>query len=71
MTQVELKELKEQLKDLLDKSFIRPRVSPWSAPILFVRYKDGSFRLCIDYCQLSKVTIKNKYHLPKIDDLFY
>ena len=70
MAPAELKELKEQLKDLLDKGFIRPSVSPWGAPILFVRKKDGSLCMCIDYRQLNKVTIKNKYPLPRIDDLF-
>ncbi|KAH0679850.1 hypothetical protein KY284_020935 [Solanum tuberosum] len=70
MAPAELKELKEQLKDLLDKGFIRPSVSSWGAPVLFVRKKDGSLRMCIDYRQLNKVTIKNKYPLPKIDDLF-
>ncbi|EOY03078.1 Retrotransposon protein, putative [Theobroma cacao] len=66
----ELKELKDQLEDLLDKGFIRPSVSPWGAPVLFVKKKDGSLRLCIDYRQLNKVTVKNKYPLPRIDDLF-
>ena len=70
MAPAKLKELKEQLKDLLDKGFIRPSVSPWGAPVLFVRKKDGSLRMCIDYRQLNKVTIKNKYPLPRIDDLF-
>ncbi|KAH0678966.1 hypothetical protein KY284_020051 [Solanum tuberosum] len=70
MAPVELKELKEQLKDLLDKGFIRPSVSPWGAPVLFMRKKHGSLRMCIDYRQLNKVTIKNKYPLPRIDDLF-
>ncbi|XP_070029791.1 uncharacterized protein [Nicotiana sylvestris] len=70
MAPAELKELKVQLKDLLDKGFIRPSVSPWGAPILFVRKKDGSLRMCIDFRQLNKVTIKNKYPLPRIDDLF-
>ncbi|WMV09522.1 hypothetical protein MTR67_002907 [Solanum verrucosum] len=70
MTPIELKELKEQLKDLLDKSFIRPSISLWGAPVLFVCKKDGSLCMCIDYRQLNKVTIKNKYHLPMIDDLF-
>ncbi|XP_070040665.1 uncharacterized protein [Nicotiana tomentosiformis] len=65
-----LKELKEQLKDLLEKGYIRPSTSPWGAPVLFVRKKDGSLRMCIDYRQLNKVTIKNKYPLPRIDDLF-
>ncbi|MDV3190830.1 MAG: hypothetical protein Q8838_02920, partial [Candidatus Phytoplasma australasiaticum] len=60
----ELKELKEQLKDLFEKVFFQPSTSPWGAPILFVRKKDGSLRMCIDYRQLNKVTIKNKYPLP-------
>jgi hypothetical protein len=54
----------------MDKGYIRPSVSPWGAPILFVKKKYGTFRLCIDYRQLNKVTIKNKYPLPRIDDLF-
>ena len=70
MAPIELKELKEQLKDFLDKEFIRPILSLWGAPVLFVRKKDGSLRMCIDYRQLNKVTIKNKYPLPRIDDLF-
>ncbi|XP_070002054.1 uncharacterized protein [Nicotiana sylvestris] len=70
MAPAELRELKEQLKDLLDKGFIRPSTSPWGAPVLFVRKKDGSLRMCIDYRQLNKVIIKNKYPLPWIDDLF-
>ncbi|XP_065854728.1 uncharacterized protein [Euphorbia lathyris] len=70
MAPAELKELKEQLQDLLDKGFIRPSVSPWGAPVLFMKKKDGSMRLCIDYRQLNKVTIRNKYPLPRIDDLF-
>ncbi|TMW85842.1 hypothetical protein EJD97_022394 [Solanum chilense] len=70
MAPAELKELKEQLKHLLDKGFIRPSISPWGAPVLFVRKKDGSLRMCIDYRQLNKVTIKNKYPIPRIDDLF-
>ncbi|WMV32513.1 hypothetical protein MTR67_025898 [Solanum verrucosum] len=70
MPLAKLKELKEQLKDLLDKGFICPSVSPWGALVLFVRKKDGSLRMCIDYQQLNKVTIKNKYLLPRIDDLF-
>ena len=70
MAPVELKELNDQLKELLDKGFIRPCISPWGAPVLFVKKKDGSLRLCIDYRQLNKVTTKNKYPLPKIDDLF-
>ena len=55
---------------MLDKGFIRPSTSPWGAPVLFVKKKDGTLRLCIDYRQLNKVTIKNKYPLPRIDDLF-
>ena len=70
MAPVELKELKEQLQDLLDKGFIKPSVSPWGAPVLFVKKKDGSMRVCIDYRELNKVTIKNKYPLPRIDNLF-
>ncbi|KAH0693060.1 hypothetical protein KY290_021233 [Solanum tuberosum] len=70
MAHAELKELKDQLKDLLDKGFIRPSASPWGALVLFVRKKDGSLRMCIDYRQLNKATIKNKYPLSMIDDLF-
>ncbi|RVW29692.1 Transposon Ty3-I Gag-Pol polyprotein [Vitis vinifera] len=70
MAPLELKELKIQLQELLDKGFIRPSVSPWGAPILFVKKKDGSMRLCIDYRELNKVTVRNKYSLPRIDDLF-
>ena len=66
----ELKELKQQLKDLLDKKFIRPSYSPWGAPVLFVKKKDRSMRMCINYHEVNKVTIKNKYPLPRIDDLF-
>ncbi|KAK1423394.1 hypothetical protein QVD17_18696 [Tagetes erecta] len=66
----EMKELMSQLQDLLDKGFIRPSVSPWGAPILFVKKKDGSMRMCIDYRELNKLTIKNRYPLPRIDDLF-
>uniref|UniRef100_A0A2N9EHF1 Integrase catalytic domain-containing protein n=1 Tax=Fagus sylvatica TaxID=28930 RepID=A0A2N9EHF1_FAGSY len=66
----ELKELKEQLQELLDKGFIRPSVSPWGAPVLFVKKKDGSMRLCIDYREINRVTVRNKYPLPRIDDLF-
>ncbi|KAL0536138.1 hypothetical protein IC582_025072 [Cucumis melo] len=69
MAPVELKELKVQLQELLDKGFIRPSVSPWGAPVLFVK-KDGSMRLCIDYRERNKVTVKNRYPLPRIDDLF-
>ncbi|TYJ97514.1 ty3-gypsy retrotransposon protein [Cucumis melo var. makuwa] len=70
MAPAELKELKVQLEKLLDKGFIRPSVSPWGAPVLFVKKKDGSMRLCIDYRELNKVTVKNRYPLPRIDDLF-
>ncbi|KAA0032717.1 hypothetical protein E6C27_scaffold853G00560 [Cucumis melo var. makuwa] len=70
MTPAELKELKVQLQELLDKGFIRPSVSPWGAPMLFVKKKDGSMRLCIDYRELNKVTVKNRYPLPRIDDLY-
>ncbi|KAJ9567039.1 hypothetical protein OSB04_003005 [Centaurea solstitialis] len=66
----EMKEMMSQLQELLDKGFIRPSASPWGAPVLFVKKKDGSFRMCIDYRELNKVTIKNKYPLPRIDDLF-
>ena len=71
MAPMELKELKTQLEELLQKGFIRPSVSPWGAPVLFVKKKDGTLRLCIDYRELNKITIKNKYPLPRIDDLFY
>nr|GFC11123.1 putative reverse transcriptase domain-containing protein [Tanacetum cinerariifolium] len=65
-----MKELSEQLKDLSDKGFIRPSSSPWGALILFVKKKDGSFRMCIEYQELNKLTVKNRYPLPRIDDLF-
>ena len=70
MAPLELKELKLQFQELLEKGFIQPSVSPWGAPVLFVKKKDGTLRLCIDYRQLNKLTLKNKYPLPKIDDLF-
>ena len=63
-------ELKMQLQELLEKKYIRLSVSPWGAPVLFVKKKDGTLRLCIDYRQLNKVTVKNKYALPRIDDVF-
>ncbi|GJV23422.1 putative reverse transcriptase domain-containing protein [Tanacetum coccineum] len=66
----EMKELAEQLQELTDKGFIRPSSSPWGAPVLFVKKKDGSFRMCIDYRELNKLTVKNRYPLPRIDDLF-
>ncbi|GJU31231.1 putative reverse transcriptase domain-containing protein [Tanacetum coccineum] len=65
-----MKELAEQLQELTDKGFIRPSSSPWGAPVLFVKKKDGSFRMCIDYRELNKLTVKNRYPLPRIDDLF-
>ncbi|GJY94326.1 putative reverse transcriptase domain-containing protein [Tanacetum coccineum] len=65
-----MKELLEQLQELSDKGFIRPSSSPWGAPVLFVKKKDGSFRMCIDYRELNKLTVKNRYPLPRIDDLF-
>ncbi|XP_069148107.1 uncharacterized protein [Solanum lycopersicum] len=70
MAPAELRELKTQLQEFLSKGFIRPSTSRWGAPILFVKKKDGSSQMCIDYRQLNKVTIKNNYHLPRIDDLF-
>ncbi|WRX18080.1 Reverse transcriptase domain - like 10 [Theobroma cacao] len=70
MASTELKELKVQLKELVDKGFIRLSTSLWGAPILFVKKKDGTLRLCIDYRQLNRMTIKNKYLLSRIDDLF-
>ncbi|KAJ0544333.1 putative nucleotidyltransferase, Ribonuclease H [Helianthus annuus] len=66
----ELQELMSQIQDLLDKGFIRPSVSPWGAPVLFVKKKDGSMRMCIDYRELNKLTVKNRYPLLRIDDLF-
>ncbi|GJU85467.1 putative reverse transcriptase domain-containing protein [Tanacetum coccineum] len=66
----EMKELAEQLQELSDKGFIRPSSSPWGAPVLFVKKKDGSFCICIDYRKLNKLTVKNRYPLPRIDDLF-
>ncbi|GKD27204.1 putative reverse transcriptase domain-containing protein, partial [Tanacetum coccineum] len=65
-----MQEMSEQLQELQDKGFIRPSHSPWGAPVLFVKKKDGSFRMCIDYREQNKLTIKNHYPLPRIDDLF-
>ena len=65
-----MKELRVQLQELLDKGFIRPSTSPWGAPVLFAKKKDKTLRLCIDYRQLNRVTIKNRYPLPRIDYLF-
>ena len=70
MAPTELKELKSQLQELTDRGFARLSFSPWGAPVLFVKKKDGTMRMCIDYRQLNKVTVKNKYPLPRIDDLF-
>jgi len=70
MTPIELKQLKTQLDELLQKGFIKPSISLWGALVLFVKKKDGTLRLCIDYRELNKITIKNKYPLPGIDDLF-
>ena len=70
MMQTELKQLQKQIDELKDKGFIIPSISPWGAPVLFVKKKDGSMRLCIDYRDLNQATIKNKYPLPRIDDLF-
>ncbi|GKF19369.1 putative reverse transcriptase domain-containing protein [Tanacetum coccineum] len=66
----EMKELSEQLQELSEKGFIRPSSSPWGAPVLFVKKKDGSFWICIDYRELNKLTVKNRYPLLRIDDLF-
>ncbi|GJT13441.1 putative reverse transcriptase domain-containing protein [Tanacetum coccineum] len=66
----EMQELLEQLQELQNKGFIRPSHSPWGAPVLFVKKKDRSFHMCIDYHELNKLTIKNRYPLPRIDDLF-
>ncbi|GJW08863.1 putative reverse transcriptase domain-containing protein [Tanacetum coccineum] len=70
LTPSEMEELSDQLKELQNKCFIRPSSSPWGASVLFVKKKDGSFRMCIDYRELNKLTIKNRYTLPRIDDLF-
>ena len=70
MNILELNELKSQLKELIDKKYIRPSVSPWGEPVIFVKNKDITMRLCIDYHQLNMMTIKNRYLFPCIDDLF-
>nr|GEY39809.1 putative reverse transcriptase domain-containing protein [Tanacetum cinerariifolium] len=67
----EMKELSDQLKELADKGFIRRSSSPWGAPVLLVKKKDRSFQMCIDYRELNKMTVKNCYQLPRIDDLFH
>src|SRR6476469_6825807 len=69
MFESELAELRKQLQELLDKGFIRPSTSPYGAPILFVKKKDGSMRMCVDYRMLNKITVKNRYPLPRIDEL--
>jgi hypothetical protein len=70
MTTPELAELKEHIRELVEKGFIRPTSSPWGAPVIFVLKKDGTQRLCVDYRALNEVIVKNKYPLPRIDDLF-
>jgi hypothetical protein len=70
MTTPELAELKEHVKELLEKGFICPISSSWGAPMIFVQKKDGTQRFCVDYHALNEVTVKNKYPLPRIDDLF-
>ena len=70
MAPSELKELKVRMEEMVNKGFVRLSTSPWGAPVLFVKKKDGSMRLCIDYKELNKVTIRNQYPFPRIDDLF-
>ena len=70
MNILELNELKLQLQELVDKKYVRPSVSSWEAPVLFVKNKDSTLRLCIDYRQINKMKIKNRYPLPHIYDLF-
>ncbi|KAK9140371.1 hypothetical protein Scep_010052 [Stephania cephalantha] len=70
MSPSEHEEVMRQLDDLLEKGFIHPSMSPWGAPVLFVKKKDGSMRMCIDCRKLNQVTVKNRYPLPRIDDLF-
>ncbi|GKD10315.1 hypothetical protein Tco_1190000, partial [Tanacetum coccineum] len=67
---LEMQELSTQVQELSDKGFIRPNSSPWGALVLFVKKKDGSFRMCIDYRELNKLTVKNQYPFPRINDLF-
>ncbi len=69
MSSAELDELKNQLTELVDQGFIRPSTSHWGAPALFVSKKDGNLRLCVDYRALNRLTVKNSYHLPRIDDI--
>jgi hypothetical protein len=70
MSTLQLGELKDHIKELLEKGYIHPSSSPWEAPMIFVLKKDGTQRLCVDYRAMNEVTIKNKYLLPRIDDLF-
>jgi hypothetical protein len=70
MSTLQLGELKDHIKELLEKGYIHPSSSPWEAPMIFVLKKDGTQRLCVDYHAMNEVTIKNKYLLPRIDDLF-
>jgi hypothetical protein len=70
MTTIELAELKEHIRELLEKGFIHPSSSPWRAPMIFVSKKDGTERLCMNYDALNEVTVKNKYPPPRVDDLF-
>jgi hypothetical protein len=71
MSTPKLKELQLHLEEILKKGYIRPSVSPWGASVLFVKKKDGTLRLCIDFRQLNKVIVKNKYPLPRIDDCWF
>ena len=70
MAPAEMTELRNQLDDLLSKGFIRSSTSPWGAPVLFAKKADGTFRLCVDCRKLNQLTVKNKYPLPRIDELF-
>ncbi|GKD78574.1 putative reverse transcriptase domain-containing protein [Tanacetum coccineum] len=70
LAHLEMQKLSNQLQELVDRCFIRPSTSPWGAPVLFVKKKNGSFRMCVDYRELNKLTVNNRYPLPKIDDLF-
>jgi len=70
MAPAELAELKTQFQELLDKGLIQPTVSPWGAPVLFLKKEDGSLRLCVNYRELNLVTVRNMYPLLRIDDLF-
>jgi hypothetical protein len=69
MSTPELAELKQHVKELLEKDFIHPSISPWGAPMIFVTKKDGTRRLCVDFCALNEVIVKNRCLLPRIDDL--